>query len=378
MSLPAIAQHIETAAKAFRHPPITLTPGDAVVTEILHEIMVPADHLTEAKHRREVVCKLARRHPAARDHWFSGSLAHGTQNAPLGDADCGVMIDRRSTEFRAYGPDAGPEGKGPEGFVQSFAAFIEPLLAQAGYPNARIDLSGNRAIKAEFNAPVDLDELGIVDPFVDLIIGLERRDGPGVWIPNRRANAWDPAHPERHTQLMTTGQSDFVAHRAHAIRLQKRAVKRDGLQSGTPAMCSWNLSALALETVTERVAIAAALADAFSAASSSIARQLTDDPAGVAGPIHLPDGITREYASRRLGEMGLIVAKAAESDSIFEARTLLTPLFGVEIDNIRARERNTVTRNPLNSALKQGDRAAVTSALGANTLVKPTRSDGHR
>lgn len=378
MSLSAVAQHIETVTKAFRHPPITLTPGDAVVTEILREIMVPADHLAEAKHRREVVCELAMRHLAARGYWFSGSLAHGTQNAPLGDADCGVMIDRRSPEFRAYGPDAGPGGKGPEDFVQSFAAFIEPLLAQAGYPEARIDLSGNRAIKVEFNAPVDFDDMGTVDPFVDLIIGLERRDAPGVWIPNRRANAWDPAHPERHTQLMTAGEDELVVHRSHLIRLQKRAVKRDGLQTGTPVVCSWNLSALALGTVTERSAIAAALADAFSAASSSIARQLTDDPAGVAGPIQLPEGHTQEETSRRLGEMGSIVARAAVAGSIFEARSTLTPIFGVEIDNVRARQRNTVTRNPLHSALKRGDLAAVTSALGASTAVKPTRSDGDR
>ncbi len=378
MSPSAVAQHIEPTARAFRFPPITLTAGDAVVTEILREIMVPADHLDEAKRRREVVCRLAGRHPAARGYWFAGSLAHGTQNAPLGDADCGVMIDRRSAEFRAYGPDAGPGGKGPEDFVQSFAAFIKPLLAGAGFPKACIDLSGNRAIKVEFNTPVDFDELGIVNPFVDLIIGLERRDGPGVWIPNRRANAWDPAHPERHTQLMIAGQDDFVVHRAHLIRLQKRAVKRDGLQTGAPVVCSWNLSALALDTVTERASIAPALAEAFSAASSSIARQLTDDPAGVAGPIQLPDGLTRQETSQRLGEMGSIIAQAASAASIFEARTTLTPLFGVEIDNIRARERDPVKRHPLNSALKRGDQAAVTSALGASTVLKPTRSDGHR
>lgn len=100
--------------------------------------------------------------------------------------------------------------------------------------------------------------------------------------------------------------------------------------------------------------------------------------AGVAGPIQLPDGVTRAHAANRLGEMGTIVGQAAQAGSIMEARRLLTPLFGVEIDDIRARERNTVTRNPLNTALTRGDQAAVASTLGAPAGLKPTRSDGHR
>jgi len=373
-----ITQHAVTAAKVFRHPPIVRTPGDVVLTEILREIMVPAEHLDEAKRRRRIVCQLAMRHTAARGYWFSGSLAHRTENSPLGDADCGVMVDRRSAEFRAYGPDAGPDGRGPEQAIKSFAGFIEPLLAAAGYPDAAIDLSGNRAIKVEFNSPVDLDELGIVDPFVDLILGLERRDGPGVWIPNRKARSWDPSHPERHTTLMTEGKPAFVAHRAHTIRLEKRAVKRDGLQIGTPVVFSWNLSALALGHVIERQPIATAVADAFTTAGASIARKLTEDPAGVAGPIQLPDGVTRTDAADRLGEMGVMVRQAAHAGSIMEARRLLTPLFGVEIDDIRARERNAVRREPLNAALRRGDQAAVTAALGAGATLKPTRSDGDR
>lgn len=378
MNPSAVAHHAATAAKAFRHPPIARTPGDAVLTEILREIMVPGEHLDEAKRRRQIVCHLAMRHPAARNFWFAGSIAHGTENDPLGDADCGVMVDRRSTEFRAYGPDGGPEGRGPEQAIESFASFIEPLMPAAGYPDASIDLSGNRAIKVEFNAPLDLDELGIVDPFVDLILGLERRKGPGVWIPNRKAGGWDPAHPQRHTQLMIDGKPSFIAHRAHTIRLQKRAVKRDGLQAGAPVVCSWNLSALALSHVTEREPIATAVADAFTAAGSSIARTLTQDPAGVADPIQLPNGVTRAHASHRLGEIGGIVAQAARAGSVMEARRLLTPLFGVEIDNIRARERNTVKREPLNAALTRGDQAAVAGALGAGAGFKPTSSDGHR
>jgi hypothetical protein len=248
----------------------------------------------------------------------------------------------------------------------------------AGYLKARVNLDGNRAIKIEFNAPVALDALGIVDPFVDLILGLDRREAPGVWIPNRRRNGWDPAHPQRHTELMTqVGNHALIVHRAHVIRLEKRAVKRDGKQTGIDPICSWNLSALALDIVTERHPIADALAQTLAASAASVARELTEDPAHVAGKIALPEGMTRATTSQRLGAMAAIVERAAAAKSIAEARRILSPLFGVEIDNIRARERLAVTREPLNQALRRRDRAGIAAALGAPTL-RPTRSDGDR
>ena len=49
--------------------------------------------------------KIAKAHPAYRDKWSAGSIAQGTHNSPLGDADCGVMVNRMYEEFRAFGPD---------------------------------------------------------------------------------------------------------------------------------------------------------------------------------------------------------------------------------------------------------------------------------
>lgn len=367
----------DSTVPTYRYPPLVRTPGDEVVESILREIAVRAEVLEEAKRRRNTVCDLAMSHQAARDTWFSGSIAHGTHNAPLGDADCGVMVDRRFEAFRAFGPDAQNGGKGPEDFIQSFSGFIAPLLAEAGYPRATIDLSGNRAIKVEFNEPIEFDDLGVVDPFVDLIIGLERREGPGVWIPNRRRGGWDPAHPQRHTELMTQCDPDvLVVHRAHLIRLGKRAVKRDGQRNGTPAMCSWNLSALALGLVEEKAPIATALADMLAGAAVSIERELTDDPAGVSGRIRLPDGMTQERAAERLAWMASTVRAAAAAGSVFEARRLLVPLFGVEIDTIREREVSSVRRQPLNDALLRRDAAGVTAAIGAAETLKSTRSHG--
>lgn len=362
--------------KTYRNPPLVRGPGDEVVESILREIMVRGDVLAEAKRRRNLICELAMKHEAARAAWYSGSVAHGTANSPLGDADCGVMVDRRFDEFRAFGPDAPGGGKGPEAFIQSFADWVLPRLVEADCPNATVDLTGNRAIKFMFNEPIELDALGIVDPYVDLIIGLDRRDAPGVWIPNRRRRGWDPAHPQRHTELMTTGAPDkLIVHRAHLLRLSKRAVKRDGLQTDLPAVCSWNLSALGLAFIVERARIAAALAQFLGAAAASIRRELTDDPAGVAGKIKLPDGVTREYAAERLQMMSDVVGQAAAATSVSEARRLLSQLFGVEIDSIRTREKAALT-HPVGDAIKRRDHAAIATAVAAVAPMKRTRDHG--
>jgi hypothetical protein len=365
--------------QAYRYPPLTPGPGDKALEEILRHIAVPKDVLAEAKTRRNLVCELAMRHPAARATWYSGSIAHGTHNSPLGDADCGVMVDRRSQEFREYGPDAAGAALGPEQFVRTFAAVVLPLLRDGGYPNAEVDLTGNRAIKFVCNAPIDFGEFGKVDPYVDLIVGLDRREGPGIWIPNRRRRGWDAAHPQKHTELMTQRDpQELVVHRAHLIRLGKRAIKRDGLEPRTPAMCSWNFSALALEHVEARTPLAGAFGAALSDASTSIAAGLTEDPAQVSDPIGLPDGMTNEESAGRLTQMATIVFAAAQAGTLIEARRLLSTLFGIEIDEIRARERATVRRNPLNPALRSGDGAAVGAALGTSDPPKTTRSHGGR
>lgn len=365
--------------QAYRYPPLVPGPGDKALEEILRHIAVPKDVLAEAKKRRNIVCDLAMRHPAARDTWYSGSIAHGTHNSPLGDADCGVMVSRLSHEFRAYGPDAEGTGLGPEMFIQSFAEMILPAVRAAGYPSADVDLSGNRAIKFEFNSPVDFGELGGVDPYVDLIVGLDRRDAPGIWIPNRRINGWDAAHPQKHTELMTERDpQELVVHRAHLIRLGKRAIKRDGMEPRVPAMCSWNFSALALEHVDERRPLAPALAGVFADASTSIAAGLTEDPAKVAEPIALPDGMTNQQSAERLSQMGAIVGAAAEAPSLTEARRILSSLFGTEIDEIRAKHQSVTRNSPLNPALRSSNAAAIGAALGTPDPPKTTHSHGGR
>lgn len=349
------------------------SPADAALAAILREIAVPRAVLDEAKRRRKVVLEAAMEHEAARAAYVSGSVAHGTENKPLEDADGGVKINRRDEEFRVFGPDAEGLGKGSEEFIQMFAEFILPRVRSRGYSNAQLDLTGNRAIKVEFDAPVEIDEWGPVDPYVDLIIGLTRAAG-GLWIPNRRANWWDPADPEYHTELMTARDpKPLRVYRAHLLRLSKRAVKRDAKTSGrNKVMCSWNISALGLGLVDDAAPLAAGLLTFLEGAAASIATALTEDPSpAIDEPIALPDGVTNEIAAGRLSDMAGIVRAAIGAASKQGAMAHLAALFGDEIEAIRERE-----ADGMRHATGSRDRAAVASTLGLATPLKRTRSDG--
>jgi hypothetical protein len=106
------------------------------------------------------------------------------------------------------------------------------------------------------------------------------------------------------------------------------------------------------------------------------ARPATEDPAGVADPIALPDRMTNDQSAERLAQMARIVEAAAEAASRAEARRILSALFGVEIDEIRARHQSVTRSSPLNPALRSGDATAVGAALGAPELKRTTRSHG--
>ncbi|MEX0972364.1 MAG: hypothetical protein WDZ46_03800 [Solirubrobacterales bacterium] len=348
-------------------------PADVALNEILHEISVPTAVLEEARRRRDRVLAIAEEHDAARDGagFASGSVAHGTANRPLEDADCGVKVNRRFEAFRVFGPDAA-EDRGPEAFIKLFSEFVLRRLRRR-YPNAEVDLNGNRAIKFLINETVEIDEWGPVDPYVELIVGLDRVDAPGIWIPNRRKRGWDPADPELHTEMMVMRHPEALrVLRAHILRLSKRAVKRDAANGGVAVMYSWNLSALALELITETAPLAPALHAFLSGASGSIASGLTEDPApAVTEPIKLPEGVSSERASRRLGEMAAIVEAALDARSKEGARAHLEELFGPEIEGILARERRALQRGT-----RGGNGAALATGLGIETPPKATRSGG--
>src|SRR5215217_6725814 len=84
----------------------TMTMND-LFEDARQRIAVPDDVLKEARKRRDKIRDIVAEEFATLRTFGSGSLAHGTQNDPLNDADAGVVLDRRVYE------NLGPDGDGP-------------------------------------------------------------------------------------------------------------------------------------------------------------------------------------------------------------------------------------------------------------------------
>jgi len=334
--------------------------ANAVIDSIRRHVAVRDEILRAAKERRDLVRDLAQKHPAARSGYNSGSVAHGTANAPAERHR--LRCRARSSKVLVLRP--GRRREAPAAMLESFRDWILPQLREFD-PSATCEIS-KRALLFEFHQPLTFEGGIVVDPSVDLIIGLDRRDAPGLWIPNTERPGWDPSDPQRHTELFVDTAQDLRVHRARVIRLAKVAIKNDGEHK---AMCSFNIEALALQLITETDPIAQALARFLIEASAEIAAALTNDPAGVSGPIKLPDGITQDYAAQRLEQIGTIVHASVEVQSEPEARRILEGVFGPQIEEMREQE-----AKPIDARMRRGR-----SAIGApllSTSYRPGRSDG--
>jgi hypothetical protein len=177
--------------------------------------LAPEDEvLKEARARRDLTRSAGESFHGTNRSFGSGSLAHGTANCPVHqrdkglDTDCGVVLDRRS--HPTLGPDS-PEQDGPTEIVEQMRDHLRPKVTEK-YPGASFEIT-KRAILIRFDAPLATGE----DPTVDLVVGLERRNAPGLWIPNTEAERWDASHPERHTELLTAEPKDLRVTRARML-----------------------------------------------------------------------------------------------------------------------------------------------------------------
>lgn len=323
-----------------------------ILTDVRKQIAVDDDVLSETKARRNLVKRVARRFEGALKTFDSGSVAHGTVNKPVSDADCGVVLDRRTY------PELGPNGEDepPNEIVEEMAEFvIEGVLEE--YPSAEQDV-GKRSIVITFNEPLE-DESAEVedqDPSVDLIVALTKAEGDGRWIPNTEARRWDASDPEKHTELLNGPTLSDRVHRARVIRLAKAAVKQDDV----PVVSSFNVEALALEHADSDDTIAESLRDVFLDGADDLELGDTADPAGVSDPIKLPDGISRSEAVARLREFGEALETAIENRGDEErVRTELARIFPDYV------EVQPSGKKALASALIAGDSVKVGSVLGA-------------
>lgn len=356
---PPASQLATTARRCFT---LTLNPDPDYVLEILDDvrdqIAVDDDVLSETKARRNLVKRVARKFEGALKTFDSGSVAHGTVNKPVSDADGGVVLDRRTY------PDLGPDGEDepPDEIVQAVADFVIAGVREE-YRDATAEVT-KRAIVIRFNAPLDNEQ----DPSVDLIVALTRAEGDGRWIPNTEAHDWDASDPEAHTELLNGPTKAARVHRARVIRLAKAAVKQDE----TPVVSSFNLEALALDYVDEDDTMAESLRDLFLGAADDLAEGDTPDPAGVSDPIKLPDGIARDDAVDRLRGFGEAVAEAIDNaDDADRVRAALAEVFPDYVDAEPSDQRRFA------DALRVGDKTAIGAALGTGgSSLKRTSAYG--
>lgn len=347
---------ISPAPRAADSPATDYT--EQIVDEVRTRTQAEDWVLDEARTRRDAVLRAAQRFPGALSGFGSGSLAHRTVNDPVSDGDGGVVLDRRS--WTDLGPDS-DAGRGPDEVMREMGEFVCRELREL-YPKITFELT-KRAILFSFDEPID-DE----DPTVDLVTCLTRRNEPGYWIPNRDRGRWDASDPEKHTALMTAPPKDLRVHRARVIRLAKAAIKNDADRA---VVCSWNISALALEHVTTTRKLSASLAAFFAEMATSMEKGPTKDPAGVSAPIKLPDGIGRERAVKRLRYFADRVAEAIEDrDDHTRALTALGEVFRKQLP-----EAPKSAKQGLADQLRQGNSSAsVAAAFG--TVTKTPRSFG--
>ncbi len=338
-------------------------PTNRLLDDVRAQIAPADDTLSAARGRRDDTLNAAKKFEGALRTYNSGSIGHGTANDDT-DADCGVVLDRRS--HPSLGPDG--DGEGPSDIMERVRGLVRDQLL-ATYPNLTTRLS-KRAIILKFDQPVGTDE-DAPDPSVDLIVALTRKDAPGLWIPNRDNESWDASHPERHTELLADPPAEIRRVRARTVRLAKAWNK----QYRSPGLSSFNIEALALECVTEALSIGEAVTTWFEHAASEIERADTGDPAGVSLPIRLLED--REIVVSRLQTAAGHMRTALDNDDDEGVVTEeLAAVFWKYIDKPAGEQSKATMASALRSGNSAFNKAGQYAAGAAVSTLKTTRSFG--
>lgn len=328
------------------------------LNDIQRQIAADDRVLKEARDRRDCVANAAMKIEGALRWFRSGSVAHGTVNRPVTDADSGIVLDRRTY------PELGPNGEGPERVVDKLCEIVGPEIRKT-YPNAVVNKS-RRGLYVEFNEPLNDEE----DPTVDLIVALTRAEGEGLWIADRDNDSWSASHPERHTELFTSGAEEKRRLRARVTRLAKAWNAQ--WDKDDRALSSFNIQALAWEFIQDgSVRLDHALAGWFAYARDSISKGDTQDPARVSRPIRLLK--SREVAVQRLESAAKRLAHAlAEQDDVGAVQDDLATVYWDFVTP------PTGSKSALADALRKdtGVGASASGLVAGGTAMKRTPSYG--
>lgn len=336
------------------------------IDEIRKSISADDAHLEVARTRLKAVREAAESFDGIRRSYNAGSIAQETVNRPVNDGDGGAVLDRRTF------PDLGPDSEAEEGPTEIVNAVKEHVVEQLENADGLTVASAQvtkRAILFEFEPDESAGD-DDPNPTVDLVIALERKDEPGLWIPNTEDESWDASDPEEHTKLFRADPKELRVFRARLVRLAKEAIKSDD----SPVLISFNVVALALELVDEVGSLGDGLRQFFEGMASSILGGDTDDPAGVSDPIKLPDGVSRVTAHQRLKFFADRLAEAqVNSGDKSKVQAALAEVFPSQFPDIEAG-----SISPIATALAAGNVGdeAVKKAFRSTQGVKPVRSAG--
>jgi Second Messenger Oligonucleotide or Dinucleotide Synthetase domain len=339
-----------------------------LVLDILNDIrsQIAADEkvLKEAQDRRDLAAEGGMELDGALRWFRSGSVAHGTVNKPVTDADSGLVLDRRNERYAKLGPDG--EGAGPDDICDEVAELVGDKV-RTEYPEARVKQT-RRGICVEYNEPLNADE----DPTVDLIVTLTRKGAEGLWIPDRDDNSWSASHPEKHTELFTGDSKELRALRARVARLAKAWNKQ--FDEGDRPLSSFNIVTLAWENVKDSsVPLDEALAGWCRYAHDELENEETKDPAEVSEPIRLL--LDREIVVKRLGSAADRLEHALDDEDDEDAvRDDLATVFPDYVEPPKG------SKSELASALRGGKTGVGGSktglVVGGGTVLKKTRPYG--
>lgn len=337
---------------------------DRVLDDIQSKIAPSDETLGAARSRREEVLVTASGFDGALRTFASGSIAHRTANDDT-DADCGIVLDRRS--HPELGPDG--DGEGPERVMQDVRELVRDTLKDT-HPELKIRLT-KRAIEVKFHEPIGFGD-DATDPSVDLIVTLTRMEKEGLWIPNRDSDGWDASHPESHTKLLTDPPTDVRRLRARTIRLAKAWNK----QFDSPGLSSFNIEALALEVIKQVMRIGEAVTVWFEHSAKEVKKGNTKDPADVSPPVKLL--LDRDVVVGRLGKAAQHMRTALENDddegAVTEELAMVFPKF---VDKPKGDSSKAALASALRGGNSDFNRAGVyVPAAAAATRLKTIRSFG--
>lgn len=324
--------------------------------DIQDQIRTDDKVMAEARRRRNAVLRTAAGYPGMRTTFSSGSIAMGVANDPVLDADGGVIVDRR------FYPKLGPDGDGelPAGIVGDLQDHVGPAVRET-WERATVHKM-KRGLTVRFHDPV----VGDQDPYVDVVVAMDRKDAEGLWIPNLTSRRWDPSHPVKHVSLMAAGSAGRRRTRARVVRLAKAWNK----QYSEPALSSFNIVALAYECVEWEEDIDDALFRFFDHSVRGLREGLTQDPAGVSAAVRLPLG--KETAVKRLTKARDSLRSAIDADDPDEELQAMHELFWKYVPEPDGR-----SKRALAETLRRGSPRITTSpSVGIVGSMKPTSAYG--